>query len=883
MRGTLVNLNVNPCKMCMPMGAATALYGIKKCMSILHGSQGCSTYIRRHMATHYNEPVDIASSSLTEEGTVYGGEKNLLKGLLNLIRIYDPEVIGVATTCLAETIGEDIHRIIGSFYEKYPEYKKVTIIPISSAGYSGTHYEGFMEALYQIVKAVPMDTAKNNKVNVVTGQLSPADTRYLKGLLESFHLDYILLPDLSENLDGVYQPEYQKLPGGGTDIRDIGKMAGARMTIELSAFPEETKSVGQYLQDTYGVPCQVCNLPVGLRDNDRLLKILKAVSGQEIPCTIVKERGRYLDAMIDSHKYFGEVRAAVYGEPDFVYSAVRLCAENGILPVIAATGSRCDRIKGLIVEELRELAAGFDPGRTEILDEVDFQTIEELAGELQVNLLFGNSDGRRIAGKLGIKLVRRSFPVHDHMGGQRLRSLGYDGSLTILDEIANVMMDAKEGSFREELYDRYYTKLQPASEVSIEKRTQTHPCFNCKAHKHARMHLPIAPRCNISCNYCLRKYDCPNESRPGVTTGILKPEEALQKFLEVRKKAANLTVVGIAGPGDALANFSETKRTLELIREQDQEITFCLSTNGLMLPHYAEELITLGVTHVTVTVNTIDPAIGAKIYKYVDYVGLRHVGEAAAAILIANQMAGLKLLTSRGIVCKVNIVMLKGINDRHIPEVVRRVKELGVTMTNIMPLIPVKGSAFERLEPVSDEELLAMRNSCGETLKQMYHCRQCRADAVGTLSEDSAGEHRGAYVAGEPSAGISQAGTAGDGLAEELKIAVATKSGIMVDRHFGQVTEFYIYYCHNGDIVFKEKRAIEKYCAGMEECEERDDRMGKIIQTIADCNAVIAMRIGEAPKEKLNRKGIQVFTDCDGIEASIQKVISKLCLKQEIV
>ncbi len=861
MRGTLVNLTVNPCKMCMPMGAATALYGIKKCMSILHGSQGCSTYIRRHMATHYNEPVDIASSSLTEEGTVYGGERNLMQGLINLIKVYHPEVIGVATTCLAETIGEDVQRIISNFYEIYPEYRQVTIIPIASPGYSGTQYEGYMEALYQIVKAVPMNTVRHQKVNVVTGQLSPADTRYLKTILDSFGLDYILLPDLSENLDGGYEPEYQKLPAGGTDIREIGKMAGARMTIELSTFAGETKSVGRYLQETYGVPCQVLNLPVGLRDSDRLLKFLKALTGREIPAAIRKERARYLDAMVDSHKYFGEVRAAIYGETDFAYSMVRLCTENGIFPVLTATGSKGDRLKELIREELQGVSDILNIRETIILDEVDFQTIEARAREAKVNLMIGNSDGRRIAGKLGIPLIRRGFPIHDHVGGQRLRILGYEGSLSILDEIANCMIDRKESSFRDELYARYYKKLQAdismqatsvkPAESRTDDRTQSHPCFNCKAHKYARMHLPIAPRCNISCNYCLRKYDCPNESRPGVTTQILKPQEALQKFLEARKKVPYLTVVGIAGPGDALANFPETRKTLELIRKEDQDITFCLSTNGLMLPHYAEDLISLGVSHVTVTMNVVDPSIGAKIYGYVDYMGVRYEGEAGAAILLTNQMAGLKLLTSRGIVCKVNIVMLKGINDSHIPEVVHKCKELGVTMTNIMPLIPVKGSVFEQLEPVGEDELLAMRKACGNTLKQMYHCRQCRADALGTLGQES------------------------------FSIAVASRSGIMVDQHFGHVTEFYIYQYHNGDIQLKETRQVEKYCDGSLECEEKEDRIGRIIHSIADCNAVIALRIGEAPREKLKAKGIQVFTDCDGIEAALHKAASKLRIKAE--
>jgi nitrogenase molybdenum-iron protein alpha/beta subunit/molybdenum cofactor biosynthesis enzyme MoaA/predicted Fe-Mo cluster-binding NifX family protein len=918
MKGTLANLNVNPCKMCMPMGAVTAMYGIKKCMTILHGSQGCSTYIRRHMATHYNEPVDIASSSLTEEGTVYGGEKNLLQGLINLIKVYEPEVIGVATTCLAETIGEDIRRIIDKFYEENPYYNHITIIPIPSAGYAGTQFEGFLKALYQIVKTVPMDTTKNDKVNVITSQLSPADTRYLKELLEEFGINYILLPDLSDNLDGGYQATYQKLPQEGTDIQDIKKMAGARFSIELSTFTEDSKSVALYLYEMYGVPYKKCNLPVGIRDNDELIKILQEVSGKSIPLKREKERRRYLDAMIDGHKYNGEARAAIYGEPDFVYSTVRMCVENGIMPMIAATGTKCIKLKAMLDIEMRMVADIYYIDRYEILDDVDFQTIEEYARELKVNLLIGNSDGRRISDKLGTTLVRRSFPIHDRMGGQRLRTLGYEGTLSFLDEVSNAILGEKEKGFREQLYKQYYkgekiddqiNKLDNelekivnarekignmienthnrldkidnraaelrevedslmnhvnGTEKTIEEKTATHPCYTCGAHKYARMHLPIAPKCNISCNYCLRKYDCPNESRPGVTTSILNPEEALNKFLEVKEKVPNLSVVGIAGPGDALANFEETKKTLELIRKADPGITFCLSTNGLMLPQYAEELIKLGVTHVTVTMNSVEPKIGAKVYKYIDYMGIKYYGEAAAAILMSNQLAGIKMMTSRGIVCKVNIVMLKGINDQHIPEVVKKVKELGGTITNIVKLIPVKGSAFEHLPPVSKEEITKMREKCGETLKQMYHCRQCRADAIGTLSNDRSKEFSGGRTSG-------------------IQIAVATKSGMLVDQHFGQVSEFYIYEYMNGKAVFKEKRSVKKYCNGIEECDSNESRMDSIIQTIADCTAVIAMRIGDAPKQKLNAKGIQVFTTYDRIEASVIKAVAELLETKQVV
>jgi nitrogenase molybdenum-iron protein alpha/beta subunit/MoaA/NifB/PqqE/SkfB family radical SAM enzyme len=823
------------------------------------------------MATHYNEPVDIASSSLTEEGTVYGGEQNLLQGLKNLIQLYEPEVIGVETTCLAETIGEDIERMIEHFYMEYPEYNHIKIIPIPSAGYAGTQFEGYMKALYQVVKHVEMIADSNHKINIVTSQLSPADTRYLKDLLDSFNIDYILLPDLSETLDGVHKDNYDRLPSGGTSIADISKMAGAKHTIELSAFTEENPSVAEYLWETYQVPFTKCNLPVSLRDNDRLIDVLKEVSGKQVPERILKQRGRYLDAMIDAHKYNGEARAAIYGEPDFVYSTVRLCVENGVMPMIVATGSKCSGLNDMLREEIQKVADAYFIEEFHILDDVDFQTIEELARKLEINILIGNSDGRRIAEKLEIGLVRRSFPVHDRVGGQRLRTIGYEGALTYLDDIANVIVSRKETSFREELYQKYYkggeSNMEPTK--TIEEKTKTHPCYNCGAHDYARMHLPIAPKCNISCNYCVRKYDCPNESRPGVTTNILTPMEAFEKFKEVKEKVQNLSVIGIAGPGDALANFDATKETLRLIREEDPDITFCLSTNGLMLPQYANELIELGVSHVTVTMNAIDPKIGGQIYKYVDYMGVRYYGETAATILLTNQMAGIKMLTSKGIICKVNIVMLKEINEYHIPEVVQKVKELGGTITNIMQLIPVKGSVFENLPLVSNKEITKMRLQCGETMQQMYHCKQCRADAIGTLGNDVSIEFNACHKEKKEEV-ISEAKTS------KIQVAVATKSGMIVDQHFGQVSELYVYEYSEGNAVFKEKRSINKYCNGAEDCDDNEDKIARIINTISDCDAVIAMRIGESPKMKLSQKGIRVFTTYDKIEDSVKKAAEEL-------
>jgi nitrogenase molybdenum-iron protein alpha/beta subunit/molybdenum cofactor biosynthesis enzyme MoaA/predicted Fe-Mo cluster-binding NifX family protein len=821
------------------------------------------------MSTHYNEPVDIASSSLTEEGTVFGGEKNLVKGLENLIKLYDPAVIGVVSTCLSETIGEDLPAMVKRFRQTHP-YLAAEIITVSSSGYSGTQYEGYFQALRALVQQVDMDRRPNGKINVIAPPISPADARALRNLLNKAELPFILLPDLSDNLDGEHKASYQRLPGGGTRLAEIKMMGGARLTIEMSSFVKEELSPARYLKDIYGVPFVRCPLPVGLRDTDNFLRLLRQ-AGAALPEEVLRERGRYLDAMIDSHKYNAAVRAAVYGEPDFVYAIGRLLAENGALPVVAATGSRCPALKLLLLPELAALRRFRPEDAGTVLDGADFTDIEEAALHFKANVLIGNSDGRRIEERHHIPLVRASFPVHDQIGGQRVRSLGYDGSIVLLDRITNAVLGGVEKSFRKQLYREHYQNGKASEPArggadANRQKSASHPCFNGQGGPYARIHLPVAPDCNIKCNYCLRKYDCVNESRPGVTAELLSSRQALDRYILWRNKIDNLSVAGIAGPGDALANFPAVRETFSLLRAYDEDITFCLSTNGLFLPVYADELASLGVSHVTVTVNSVDPSVGAKIYEYVDYLGKRYKGEAAAALIMGNQLAGLKRLAALGIVTKVNIVMLKGINDHHIKEVAQTVKEAGCLLTNIMQVIPVPGSAFAGLPLVTRRELDEVRKSCEEILPQMYHCRQCRADAVGRLDFDEALLCRG------PSAPRT-AGRADSG--QNLTFAVSSKSGVLVDQHFGQATDFYVYEYKNGGLRFKERRGIGgvAYCG--QRGEEKEGKMDRILTAIADCDYVLTMRIGEAPRGQLDARGVKVHTTYSRIEDAVWEALDK--------
>jgi nitrogen fixation protein NifB len=283
--------------------------------------------------------------------------------------------------------------------------------------------------------------------------------------------------------------------------------------------------------------------------------------------------------------------------------------------------------------------------------------------------------------------------------------------------------------------------------TEIWEKVKNHPCYSEEAHHHyARMHVAVAPACNIQCNYCNRKYDCANESRPGVVSEKLTPEQAAKKVLAVASTIPQMTVLGIAGPGDPLANPEKTFKTFDLIMRSAPDIKLCLSTNGLALPDHVDTIASYNVDHVTITINMVDPEIGAKIYPWVFWKHHRYTGIEAAKLLTDRQLLGLEMLTERGILCKVNSVMIPGVNDKHLVEVNRAVKSRGAFLHNIMPLIsaPEHGTVFGltgQRGPTA-QELKALQDSCEGEMNMMRHCRQCRADAVGLLGEDRSAGRR---------------------------------------------------------------------------------------------------------------------------------------------
>jgi nitrogen fixation protein NifB len=263
---------------------------------------------------------------------------------------------------------------------------------------------------------------------------------------------------------------------------------------------------------------------------------------------------------------------------------------------------------------------------------------------------------------------------------------------------------------------------------------KTHPCFSKEAHhKFGRIHLPVAPACNIRCRYCIRKYDCANESRPGITSKVLTPSEALERVRALVERNDRLSVVGIAGPGDPLANDA-TFETMKAIHREFPELVLCISTNGLYLSDRLEDLVKSGVKSLTITINAVMPETAEKIYSWVLYRGRRYTGRDAAECILCNQWRGLRNAIDSGLIVKVNSVLIPGVNDEEIPLIAWLAGGKGADLMNIIPLIPQ--AEFEYFQRPSREMINSMREKCIQYIPQMTHCRQCRADACGILGED---------------------------------------------------------------------------------------------------------------------------------------------------
>jgi nitrogen fixation protein NifB len=391
-----------------------------------------------------------------------------------------------------------------------------------------------------------------------------------------------------------------------------------------------------------------------------------------------------------------------------------------------------------------------------------------------------------------------------------------------------------------------------------------HPCFDQEAsHSHARIHLPVAPKCNIQCNYCNRKYDCVNESRPGVTSSVLSPMQAVFYLSALSDRIENISVIGIAGPGDPFANPMETLETIRLIKAKYPQKLFCLSTNGINLKPYIDEISELGVSHVTLTINAVDLNILSKIYSWVRSEQKVYRGKEGAKVLLDKQLECIPLLKAKGITVKINTIILPGINDDHIAEVAKVVKALGADVMNCIPVIPNKQTVFEDMEEPSKQMIFKVRTLAKEHIPMMNHCSRCRADAAGLLGKDNT----------EVSCMLQEFASKPINPAEERPyIAVATREGLLVNMHLGEAETLYIFRQTPKGFHFVEERKTPDSGTG-------DFRWMELASTLKDCRAILAGGAGPKPLTILQGTGIRVIQMTGLIDDGLEAVFSGKLIK----
>jgi nitrogenase molybdenum-iron protein beta chain len=432
-------LTVNPAKTCQPIGAMYAALGIHGCLPHSHGSQGCYAYHRSTLTRHYKEPVMAATSAFTEGASVFGGQANLLQAIDNIFTVYEPEVIAVHTTCLSETIGDDIPQIVNKAEAdgKIPAGKYV--IHANTPSYVGSHVTGYANMTKAMVDYFSASNGKKNKtINLIPGFVEPSDMTEIKRIAGQLGVESILFPDTSRVLNGPLTGKYRMYPEGGVTVDELkatGASAGSIGLGEICA-----GAAARALDAKCKVPCQVLNLPIGLHDTDIFVDTLRRMAGVNVPDEINLERGQLVDAISDWHQYFYGKRVGLVGDPDQLLSLTRFLVALDMKPVYIVTGSPAGK---KFSASLRESVA-------EVADEVkisvpgDMFLFHQWIKNEPVDLIMGNTYCKYIARDEDIPYVRFGFPILDRMGHSYFSFMGYRGGLRLMEKMLDVILDRKD-------------------------------------------------------------------------------------------------------------------------------------------------------------------------------------------------------------------------------------------------------------------------------------------------------------------------------------------------------------------------------------------------------------------------------------------------------
>ncbi|MDR9467077.1 nitrogenase iron-molybdenum cofactor biosynthesis protein NifN [Marinospirillum sp.] len=420
---------VNPLKVSQPVGAILAFLGINKSLPMLHGSQGCSAFAKVFFVRHFREPIPLQTTAMDQATTVMGADDNVFKGLETVIEKRQPDLIGLPTTGLSETQGSDVQGLVKRFYHQHPEVT-TPIIPVVAPDYSGgleTGYALAVEAL--LTHLVPEDTnqvgQKPQQINVLSpSMLTGADLEYLRELLESFGLQPVILPDLSDSLDGhLMEEDFIPVTTGGTPVEAFAGLGQAAHTLVIGRSLHKAADI---LKARTGVPDVRLDSLMGLQAMDQLILALQKTTGRAVPARVERQRSQLQDAQLDSHFMLGFSRFAIAADPDLLFAFSKLIAEIG-----------------------GELVAAVSPHKADILAEVsaeqvvigDLEDLEVLAEEKQAQVIISNSHAAQTALRLDLPLVRAGWPIYDRLGAQHQLWIGYPGSRNTLLALANQLLE----------------------------------------------------------------------------------------------------------------------------------------------------------------------------------------------------------------------------------------------------------------------------------------------------------------------------------------------------------------------------------------------------------------------------------------------------------
>lgn len=421
---------VNPLKQSQALGSALAFLGLKGMIPLLHGSQGCTAFAKVMLVRHFREAIPLSTTAMTEVSTILGGEDNVEQAILTLVEKVQPEIIGLCTTGLTETRGDDMEQILRDFRKNHPHLDELPILLVSSPDFKGALQDGYAAAVESMVKELPQKgEIRPTQVNILmSSAFTPGDLQEIKEIVTAFGLVPIVVPDLSASLDGHLDDSYSPITGGGTTVAQLREIGSSAFTIAIG---ESMRGAAEILDKRFAIPYELFSELTRLDAVDNFLQALSDVSGVKVPEKYRRQRRQLQDAMLDTHFFFGRKRVSLALEPDLLHTMVNFLQSMGAEIQAAVTTTRSPLLEKL---DLEKVVIG------------DLEDFEQVA--VGSDLLIGNSNAATIARTLNIPLYRQGIPIFDRLGIGQFTKVGYRGTMQILFDIGNLFLEAEEMSLK---------------------------------------------------------------------------------------------------------------------------------------------------------------------------------------------------------------------------------------------------------------------------------------------------------------------------------------------------------------------------------------------------------------------------------------------------